>query len=210
MATDKRARQREARLDKLELNARSAKRQQRGRLARNLAILVALIVGVAALISLLGGDDDEVATDASTSTTSTTVAYSDPELAEEVLAREPPKPEGAPLDLAKDALEVVTLIEGQGDPVVAGDTVVVHYVGVLPSGGEFDESWSRGSPLTTPIPGNAIAGWNEGLIGAKIGERRRLVVGSEKAYGPTGSATIPPDTPLAFEIDVVDIVRAGS
>jgi FKBP-type peptidyl-prolyl cis-trans isomerase len=54
-----------------------------------------------------------------------------------------------------------------------------------------------------------IVGWNEGLIGVKIGERRRLVIGSDKAYGPEGRSGIPPDAPLAFEIDVVDVEPAA-
>ena len=113
--------------------------------------------------------------------------------------------------MAKDALEVETLIPGQGEAAVkSGDTVVVHYVGVLPEGAAFDDSWSKQMPLTTAIgTGQVIPGWDEGMVGAKIGERRRLVIGSEKAYGETGNQTIPPDTPLAFEIDVVDITPAA-
>ncbi|HZA86120.1 MAG TPA: FKBP-type peptidyl-prolyl cis-trans isomerase, partial [Acidimicrobiales bacterium] len=91
--------------------------------------------------------------------------------------------------------------------------VTVHYVGVLPDGTQFDESWSGGQTFDVAPLGQAqvIDGWNEGLVGATIGERRRLVLGSDKAYGAAGSpdGAIPPDSPLVFEIDIVDIKPAA-
>jgi FK506-binding protein 2 len=57
--------------------------------------------------------------------------------------------------------------------------------------------------------GEVIPGWDEGLIGATIGERRHLVIGSDNAYGSTGQGEIPPDAPLAFDVDVVDIQPAA-
>ncbi len=188
---------------------------------------MAAVVVVAGLLlySAVWGDDDDAetaaddsaTTDDSSSTTvpeTTTTTFSDPALAEEVLTREPPDPAPPPTDTAADALDISTAIEGTGAGVVAaGDTVVVHYVGKLPDGTVFDSSWERGEPFPVEAIGQAqvIAGWNEGLIGATLGERRRLVIGSDKAYGPTGTpdGSIPPDTPLAFEIDVVDIIPAG-
>jgi peptidylprolyl isomerase len=107
-------------------------------------------------------------------------------------------------------VEVTTLIQGEGEGAAAGDTVTVHYVGVLSDGTEFDESWSRGQPFPVENLGQAsvIPGWNEGLVGAKIGERRRLEIGANKAYGAAGNPpTIPANAPLAFEIDVVDITK---
>ncbi len=161
MPSDKRQRQREGRQERAHQTTRLTKRQQRTRQLRTLGIIIILVLVAGLLVSLFAGDggDEEVSTDETaaddTTTTSggptTTVAYSNPELAAEVLGRDPPKPEGPPVDLAKDALEVETLIEGEGDVAIkSGDTVVVHYVGVLPEGAEFDQSWSKGSPFTTP------------------------------------------------------------
>jgi FKBP-type peptidyl-prolyl cis-trans isomerase len=101
-----------------------------------------------------------------------------------------------------------TITEGEGDGAAAGDTIVAHYVGVLSDGTTFDESWSGGQPITVTVgTGQVITGWDEGLIGAKIGERRHLLIGSDKAYGANGSPpAIPPNAPLAFDVDVVDIV----
>jgi FKBP-type peptidyl-prolyl cis-trans isomerase len=165
--------------------------------------------------SLLTRDDSSDSTDTADTTTTaadattTTVAYSNPELAAEVLAREPPIPADA-ADTPSDAVQVETLIEGQGEGAAAGDTLTVHYVGVLSDGTQFDESWSSGQPFMVENLGQAsvIPGWNEGLVGAKIGERRRLEIGSDKAYGAAGNPpTIPANAPLAFEIDVVDITK---
>ena len=133
--------------------------------------------------------------------------YSDPQLAAEVLGRTPPRPAPPPPDTPADALEVDTLVEGDGEGAAADDQVTVHYVGVLPDGTTIDASWGQ-----EPFPvllgqGQVIPGWEEGLIGVRIGERRRLVIGADNAYGAAGTpdGAVPPDTPLAFEVDVIDI-----
>jgi peptidylprolyl isomerase len=136
--------------------------------------------------------------------------YTDPALAQEVLGRTPPEPDPPPEDTPADAAEAEAVIEGRGDGAVAGDMLTAHYVGVLADGTVFDESWSRGEPITIRIGvGEVIPGWDEGLVGARPGDRVRLVMGADKAYGAEGSAdgTIPPDAALAFEVDVVDVAR---
>ena len=134
-------------------------------------------------------------------------AYSNPRLADEVLAREAPEPAPPPADTPRDALVKEILIEGEGDPASVGQTVVVHYIGALADGSVFDQSWARGDTFPVTLGrGQVIAGWDRGLVGARIGERRRLVMGSDNAYGPRGAGgVIPPNAPLAFEVDVVDI-----
>jgi peptidylprolyl isomerase len=191
-------------------------------------LVVVAIVGVALLISVLGRDDDDQvateATDDQTTEPTDTVPddapptapppspddYSDPEIAAEVLDRGPPEDvEGPPEDLPADELEIETLVEGEGRRIREGDQVVVHYYGVLADGTSFDDSWSRGQPFPLTVPGGVIDGWNEGLLGARAGERRRLDIGSDLAYGPQGQPpTIPPEAPLGFVVDVVDVVRA--
>jgi FKBP-type peptidyl-prolyl cis-trans isomerase len=177
-------------------------------------VVLAVLFGVSRVMSddsdpERAGDDSETGATETTAQTTTTVVYTNPALAEEVLARTPPAPAPPPADTPKDALEITT-IEGEGEPAAAGDSVTVHYVGNLPDGTVFDQSWERGEPFPVTIgQGQVIAGWDEGLVGAKIGERRRLVIGSEKAYGSTAQGPIPADAPLAFEIDVVDIQPGG-
>jgi peptidylprolyl isomerase len=196
----------------------AARRQKTRRTGIRLGIGLVIVLALAFGYSLLTGDDDssddtetaDTTTTAAGDETTTTVAYSNPELAADVLAREPPVPANAAAETPPDAVVVETLIEGQGEGAAPGDTVTVHYVGVLSDGTEFDQSWSSGQPFPVENLGQAsvIAGWNEGLVGAKIGERRRLEIGSDKAYGAGGNPpTIPANAPLAFEIDVVDITK---
>jgi peptidylprolyl isomerase len=204
--------------------ATAAKRARRRGNGIRIAVATVVVLGVLFGATLLMGDDNDGTTetsgdDASTettaadeSTTDTTAAYTNPELAEEVLAREPPAPEPPPADTAVDALEATTLIEGEGEGAQAGDTVTVHYAGMLSDGTQFDESWSTGQPFPVTLgQGAVIPGWDEGLIGAKVGERRHLLIGSDNAYGPEGRPpTIPPAAPLAFDVDIIDIQPAAA
>jgi peptidylprolyl isomerase len=99
-------------------------------------------------------------------------------------------------------------LPGEGRAAAVGDTLVVHYVGTLADGTVFDESWSRGEPFPVTLgTGAVIAGWEEGLVGAKVGERRRLVIGAGNAYGDQDNGVIPANAPLGFEVDVIDLYR---
>ena len=217
MGTEKRERQRLGKQARSEAEQRVAKRQKTKRTGVRLGIGLVIVLAVAFAYSLLTRDDSsdstetgDTTTTAAADATTTTVAYSNPDLAADVLAREPPIPANAAADTPADAVQVETLIQGEGEGAAPGDTVTVHYVGVLADGTQFDESWSSGQPFVVENLGQAsvIPGWNEGLVGAKIGERRRLVIGSDKAYGAAGNPpTIPANAPLAFEIDVVDITK---
>jgi|GEM_PF-867939 len=103
-----------------------------------------------------------------------------------------------------------TLITGTGAPAQVGDEITVHYVGVLASDGtEFDNSYDRGEPFTFTLgAGQVIEGWDQGLVGAREGERRQLDVPAGLAYGDegTGGGAIGPGDSLTFVIDVTSIV----
>jgi peptidylprolyl isomerase len=218
VGSEKRERQKLSRQAKIEAEEIAARRTRTKRTGIRVAVAAIVVIGAMfAYSAISGGDDgdDSAASDEVTTTTvvpgASTTTFSDPELADEVMGREAPDPEPPPADTPKDALETTTMIEGEGDPAAVGDTVVVHYVGKTSDDNVFDASWDRGEPYPVTLGPTAgvIDGWNEGLVGVKIGERRRLVIGSDKAYGSTGKDPIPPDAPLAFEIDVVDIQKAG-
>ncbi|NVM98020.1 FKBP-type peptidyl-prolyl cis-trans isomerase [Arthrobacter sp. SDTb3-6] len=105
-------------------------------------------------------------------------------------------------------LVVEDLIEGTGTEVVPGSTVSTHYVGVaFSTGEEFDSSWGRGTPLDFRAGvGQVIQGWDQGLIGMKVGGRRRLEIPSELAYGSRGAgAAIGPNEALIFVVDLVGV-----
>jgi FKBP-type peptidyl-prolyl cis-trans isomerase len=95
---------------------------------------------------------------------------------------------------------------GEGADVKAGDTVSVQYVGTLQDGTEFDNSKKRGQPFEFTVGGGqVIKGWEEGLLGMKVGGQRILVIPPEKAYGERGIGPIPPNATLVFSIELVEI-----
>jgi peptidylprolyl isomerase len=90
--------------------------------------------------------------------------------------------------------------------VHAGQTVTVNYVGVLyKNGKEFDSSWKRNQPFTTPLSaGSVISGWVKGIPGMHVGGRRELIIPASLAYGKQGQPpTIPPNSPLVFVVDLI-------
>jgi peptidylprolyl isomerase len=106
-------------------------------------------------------------------------------------------------------LQVDDVVVGTGPAVVAGDTITINYVGTFLDGRVFDQSPS-GQPVTFPFPigvGRFIPGFDQGLIGMRVGGRRKLTIPSNLAYGSAGSPpTIPPNTPLQFDVTLVAIV----
>lgn len=95
---------------------------------------------------------------------------------------------------------------GTGAEVVTGSKVSVHYIGTLPNGQEFDNSNKRGTPFTFTVgEGKVIKGWEEGLLGMKVGGQRILVIPPELAYGDTGVGPIPPKATLVFAIDLISV-----
>jgi len=100
------------------------------------------------------------------------------------------------------------IIVGTGPEAKAGNKVTVNYVGVLYKGGkEFDASWKRNEPFSFVLgKGQVIPGWDEGVVGMKVGGRRELVIPAELAYGAKGSPpTIPPNAALVFVIDMLGV-----
>ena len=105
-------------------------------------------------------------------------------------------------------LEITDLAVGDGAEATAGSTAVVHYVGVADSSGEvFDASWNRGQSFAFPLgAGNVIAGWDQGVVGMKVGGRRRLVIPPELGYGDRGAGSvIGPGETLIFVVDLLDV-----
>ncbi|MDB4938413.1 MAG: Periplasmic thiol:disulfide interchange protein DsbA [Labilithrix sp.] len=96
---------------------------------------------------------------------------------------------------------------GTGAAVKSGDTVTVHYVGTLTDGTEFDSSRKSGQPFSFGVgKGQVIKGWDQGLIGMKVGGRRKLTIPSDLAYGDRGMAgAIPPKSTLFFDIELLSI-----
>lgn len=103
-------------------------------------------------------------------------------------------------------LVVQPLIEGEGPEVESGQTITVQYHGALLSDGTvFDSSWERGQPAQFGIGvGQVIPGWDQGLVGQKVGSQVLLVIPSELAYGDQERDPIPANSDLVFVVDILD------
>ena len=107
-------------------------------------------------------------------------------------------------------LEIIDTVVGEGEEVLPKTTITAHYTGALVSDGTiFQSSHDFGEAITFDLS-QVIAGWTEGVPGMKIGGSRRLVIPSEKAYGSRrASASIPPNSDLVFDIELVAIPQNG-
>lgn len=95
---------------------------------------------------------------------------------------------------------------GTGKEAKEGDTVAVHYIGTLQTGPEFDNSRKRGEPFSFTIgEGRVIKGWEQGLVGMKVGGQRILVIPPELAYGDREIGPIPANSTLVFAIELLEI-----
>lgn len=110
-------------------------------------------------------------------------------------------------DASVTELKIDELQEGNGREAKAGDTVSVHYTGRLLDGTEFDSSRTRGQPIVFPLgQGQVIPGWDQGLVGMKVGGRRCLTIPARLAYGEAGAGgVIPPNAALVFDVELVGI-----
>jgi peptidylprolyl isomerase len=111
-----------------------------------------------------------------------------------------------PKTAAPTSLVVQNLVDGTGPEVKSGQTITVHYTGVLwTEGTVFDSSWTKGSPATFAIgTGDVIPGWDKGLVGKKVGSRVLLVVPPGDGYGAQVKGSIPANSTLVFAVDILD------
>jgi FKBP-type peptidyl-prolyl cis-trans isomerase len=103
------------------------------------------------------------------------------------------------------------LVEGKGEPVKRMDKVEVHYTGWLRDGKKFDSSFDhpKQEPLVFDVgAGKVIKGWDEGIIGMKVGGKRKLFIPARLGYGERGyPPEIPPNAKLIFEVELLHILK---
>lgn len=106
-------------------------------------------------------------------------------------------------------LKIEDIKVGTGEAVKDGNTVVINYRGNLEDGTEFDSSYKRGTPFETPIgAGRVIKGWDLGVVGMKVGGKRKLTIPFNLAYGEEGiPGTIPPRATLIFILELLEIKK---
>ena len=123
-------------------------------------------------------------------------------------ANEKPEVEVASDQPPSYQLELEDLTVGDGEEAVSGRVVEVHYVGVSwASGQQFDASWDRGATFKFGLgKGQVIAGWDQGVVGMKVGGRRRITIPPMLAYGKRGAGgVIGPDETLVFVVDLIGV-----
>ncbi|MCK5092945.1 MAG: FKBP-type peptidyl-prolyl cis-trans isomerase [Gammaproteobacteria bacterium] len=108
----------------------------------------------------------------------------------------------------ESGLKYIDLETGDGAEATGpGQTVIVHYTGWLEDGTKFDSSMDRDDPFSFPLGvGFVIKGWDEGVVGMKVGGKRKLTIPPEIGYGATGAGgAIPPNATLVFEVELLEI-----
>ena len=111
------------------------------------------------------------------------------------------------------AMQSTDLVLGTGVVAESGKQVTVHYTGWLydakapgQRGEQFDSSVTRGTPFSFQLgDGQVIKGWDQGVVGMKVGGHRNLIIPSDLAYGPGGRGPIPPAATLVFDIQLIAV-----
>jgi FKBP-type peptidyl-prolyl cis-trans isomerase len=102
-------------------------------------------------------------------------------------------------------LYYLDVAQGTGPVVAAGDRIAVQYTGWLANGTMFDTSRDDGVAYPFRLGrSEVIAGWDEGLVGMRVGGRRRLVIPPSLGYGSTGNGPIPPNAVMVFDVEIVN------
>jgi FKBP-type peptidyl-prolyl cis-trans isomerase len=103
-------------------------------------------------------------------------------------------------------LKIEDITVGDGQEVKSGDTVEINYTGTLTDGTKFDSSYDRGKPFETKIGvGQVIEGWDKGVVGMKVGGKRKLTIPPSMGYGDQSAGSIPPNSTLIFEVELLGI-----
>lgn len=166
--------------------------------------VIAVIVALVFLVTDGNGADDDAGIAGTSPSSATATGSRFPQLPEGVDPALASRPAANAGDGELTKLTVTALIEGQGPQVRAGQRITVNYVGAFyRTGEEFDASWNRSRPYSFQIgAGAVIPGWDQGLVGVRVGSRVQLDIPSELAYGdhPGGGR---PAGPLRFIVDVL-------
>ena len=157
---------------------------------------IIVLIAIVATIAVFATKDEMSATD-------DTLSYKTNEESEhEQKEEKKPATPITKINHTTSGMTIDIITEGSGPGITNGQTAVVDYKGTLIDGSIFDESAKRGQPFSFPLgAGMVIKGWDEGVLGMKVGETRKLTIPPELGYGARGAGdVIPPNATLIFEV----------
>ena len=110
--------------------------------------------------------------------------------------------------MSTNELQITDVVIGTGKETVKGALLIVQYTGFLDDGTKFDSSYDKGRPFQFVFgTGRVIKGWDQGLVGMKVGGKRKLCVPSHLAYGERQIGNlIKPHSNLSFEVELLDVL----
>ncbi len=119
----------------------------------------------------------------------------------------PGTPSSAQIITTSSGLKYQDMVVGTGAEAKSGNTVTVNYTGWLTNGTKFDSSLDRNQPFSFQLgTGNVIKGWDEGVVGMKVGGKRKLIIPPDLGYGAQGAgSSIPPNATLVFEVELLSV-----
>lgn len=169
------------------------------------------IVGLTAVLAVTagcGGDQGSTGSSSTEGTTanSGTTSNNTSTSASSSDTSAPTKVDDSAYKTTPSGLKYAVIKDGSGAEAKDGDLVKVHYTGWLKDGGKkFDSSVDRGEPFEFPLgAGQVIKGWDEGVKGMKVGEKRQLIIPANLGYGDTGAGQdIPPGATLVFDVELL-------
>jgi len=169
-------------------------------------LLALTLIAALALVAAGCGSSNDNSTSSSASASSDTAAT---QAQQPATAQPRPKPKvHVPKGKPPKKLIVKDLIKGTGPAAKPGDPITVNYIGVnYADGKSFDNSYDRGQPFPFQLGGGqVITGWDNGLVGMKVGGRRMLIIPPSQGYGPQGQPpVIKPNETLVFVVDLLSI-----
>jgi peptidylprolyl isomerase len=115
------------------------------------------------------------------------------------------------VDNTSSGVQITDVKVGDGDVAQPGDTLTVNYTGTLQDGTVFDSSITRGQPFVFPLgQGQVIKGWDQGLVGMKVGGERKLVISPDYGYGAQAVGPIPANSTLIFDVTLLGVAQGDA
>lgn len=180
-------------------------------MSKTLAVIFVLVIGAGIIIGYLALNSKKTPEikNESTNNTVTLDSNEEEEPTDEAAVEDETTTTDADIAVGATELKIEVLKQGTGDKVTkAGNGISVNYTGTLVDGTKFDSSYDRGTPFKFDLgAGQVIKGWDQGLIGMKIGEKRKLTIPPSLGYGANGAGSkIPPNATLIFEVELMEII----